>query len=235
LRLIPVVDGWLGYSVRRSSLDKHLEELRDHMTGRVLEVGNGRRRRRGRFRPPDTESWTFADIDQARDPHIVTNIEQLPWPDMSFDSVVCLETLEYVDDPLRALKEISRVLDGAGVLVLSVPFLHRCDGPHDYWRCTKPGLQEVLRRAGFRVEIVFAQGGGLVVLTNILKQAIHNMPEGRARQLLAIVARPLLNALCRVDEAACKKLPVLSTFSTGYLVAARPAWEDNSAMPPENP
>lgn len=43
----------------------------------------------------------------------------LPFPDRSFDLVVCMEVLEHLDDPERGLRELVRV--SAGWLLLSVP------------------------------------------------------------------------------------------------------------------
>src|SRR5690606_33175711 len=43
----------------------------------------------------------------------------LPFPDRSFDLVVCMEVLEHLDDPESGLAELCRV--SAGWLLLSVP------------------------------------------------------------------------------------------------------------------
>jgi SAM-dependent methyltransferase len=49
----------------------------------------------------------------------------LPFPDRSFDVVVCLETLEHVHDTDHLVLEIRRVLKPSGYAILSVP---RIDG-----------------------------------------------------------------------------------------------------------
>ena len=48
-------------------------------------------------------------------------LEDLPFPDGSFDLVVCFEAIEHVDDHDRALDELRRVLGPGGVLALSTP------------------------------------------------------------------------------------------------------------------
>ena len=45
----------------------------------------------------------------------------LPWKDRYFNSIVCLEVIEHLPDPLAALKEIHRVLKPGGHLVLTTP------------------------------------------------------------------------------------------------------------------
>ncbi len=47
--------------------------------------------------------------------------EKLPFQDNEFDKVLCLDTLEHVDDEVKTISEIRRVLRPNGLLVLSVP------------------------------------------------------------------------------------------------------------------
>ena len=48
-------------------------------------------------------------------------VEQLPFPDASFDVVVSFETIEHIDKPDAFLKEIKRVLRPGGIVVISCP------------------------------------------------------------------------------------------------------------------
>lgn len=50
----------------------------------------------------------------------------LPFPDQSFDLVVCKDILEHILEPLAVLKEAKRVLRENGTIVISVP-------NHFYW------------------------------------------------------------------------------------------------------
>ena len=50
----------------------------------------------------------------------VGRIEALPFPDKHFDVVLCLGAFEYLLKGSDALREISRVLDKDGVLILSM-------------------------------------------------------------------------------------------------------------------
>jgi len=217
------LDHWLWYSVRRRLLDADLEELRDHMNGRVLEIGNGRVGRRGRFRPPveEVEMWIYLDLEDNRRPHVQADVERLPLEDAVFDTVVCLEVLEYVTRPQAALSEIRRVLKRGGKLILATPFLHRADTPHDYWRFTEYGLRYLLQQTGFDVVWLRAQGSALGVAVNILKYAIYAQPAGWRRRWLGYTARPVLSLLWRLDGPTARRLTVLATFSTGYLAMGR--------------
>jgi len=47
--------------------------------------------------------------------------EELPFFDMSFNTVVLAETLEHVSDPIKTLQEAHRVLINGGKILISVP------------------------------------------------------------------------------------------------------------------
>ena len=51
------------------------------------------------------------------------SIEGLPFPDKSFDIVICCETLEHVLNPLRTLNELARV--SKGKIYMTIPWLKR--------------------------------------------------------------------------------------------------------------
>lgn len=214
------MDKWLLVSVRRRLLDADLERLRPQMRGNVLEIGGGRRGRRGDFLPPigDAQKWIFADINPKPTPHMRTNAEALSCKSGSFDVVLCLEVLEYVDNPARALAEMRRVLGPSGILILATPFLHRMDTPTDLWRFTENGLRRLLATADFQVEQFYAQGAALAVAVNILKFVISSQKSNTMHMLVGFFARPFLSLLLGADTRLAERIPVLKTFSTGYLL-----------------
>jgi 2-polyprenyl-6-hydroxyphenyl methylase/3-demethylubiquinone-9 3-methyltransferase len=50
----------------------------------------------------------------------VNTVERLPYPDASFDGVLCSSVVEYLDAPDAALDEMARVLRPGGFLVVSL-------------------------------------------------------------------------------------------------------------------
>ena len=50
------------------------------------------------------------------------DIRKLPYPDESFDVVVCSEVLEHIPNPIEVLTEIKRVLKRHGTFISTVPF-----------------------------------------------------------------------------------------------------------------
>jgi 2-polyprenyl-6-hydroxyphenyl methylase/3-demethylubiquinone-9 3-methyltransferase len=52
---------------------------------------------------------------------IISNLEALPFPESTFDGILCSSVIEYLDRPDICLREFFRVLKKDGQLLLSVP------------------------------------------------------------------------------------------------------------------
>lgn len=76
----------------------------------------------------------------------VLDLHRLDLPTGSVGSALCLDTLEHVEFPHRAVAEIHRVLRPGGLLLMtSVMDFHIHSHPHDYWRFTPEAFRSLLR------------------------------------------------------------------------------------------
>ena len=120
----------------------HLEKFLSRHTSqeRALDIGAGGSSY-NRFFP----NRISIDIDPARKPDVVADAHKLPFKDHEFSLVLCTEVLEHLRDPRAAIAEMRRVLRPGGTLILTTRFVYPLhDTPHDYWRFTKYGLEELL-------------------------------------------------------------------------------------------
>jgi ubiquinone/menaquinone biosynthesis C-methylase UbiE len=61
-------------------------------------------------------SWNNTGID------IVCDVAEMPLADETFDVVMCTEVLEHVPNPVKVIRELSRVLKQGGMLIVTAPF-----------------------------------------------------------------------------------------------------------------
>lgn len=87
--------------------------------------------------------WISVDLyDTSEEIDFNYDIHKLKFDDGTFDIVVCNAILEHVENPLKAIEELHRVLREGGEIWVEVPFNQPYHpAPNDYWRVTLPGLR----------------------------------------------------------------------------------------------
>jgi SAM-dependent methyltransferase len=158
----PKVNAWMG------------DTMRPYLGNRVLELGAGIGNMTAQMIPRDR--YTVSDInpDHLRylqsyaigKPYLdvrhldVTRAEDFEPLKGQYDTVLCVNMLEHVDDDAGALRSIRSVLEPGGRLVLLVPQDPRLFGTLDeavshYRRYTRDSLRQVVEREGFEIETLF--------------------------------------------------------------------------------
>jgi len=109
------------------------------------------------------QQWNYKNLD------VICNLKKLPFKDNSFNSILCIQVLEHVDEPQIVLNEFYRVLKQNGTLYLSVPqgwCVHQA--PFDYYRYTNYGLRYLLGKAMFKIDYINPTTGYFGYLANRL-------------------------------------------------------------------
>lgn len=120
-----------------------------YIEGLILDVGGGlspfqKYVKDGRF--------ITIDYNSHVNPTIIGAAACLPFKSNSFDSVLCTEVLEHVEEPGVCIKEMKRVLKDKGYMYITVPMiwcLHY--EPYDFYRFTKYGITYLLNRERFNI------------------------------------------------------------------------------------
>lgn len=117
----------------RHLLEKQLEENKDLVRGKILDIGSKNRRYDRLFKG----EVTAIDLNPHPEQNIFPgDIEKgLNFPDQSFDSVLCLEVFEYLENYHQAIAEIYRLMHPGGWALISIPFMYHEHG--DKMRFTK--------------------------------------------------------------------------------------------------
>jgi SAM-dependent methyltransferase len=109
---------------------------------------------------------------------VVTN-EFLPFPSESFDLVTCIEGFHYVEDPIRGVAELGRVLRPGGTAIVTVPFAWEYDRSTLERRWTGPGLAALF--GSWDDVRVVENGGRAVVWATVTGSILKKAGERLAR------------------------------------------------------
>jgi SAM-dependent methyltransferase len=122
--------------------------------------------------------------------HIQGRGEELPFLSRSFDTIVCLNTLDHTENPLFVLREIRRCLKAGGTLLISVDtftlpkilrrkLLAKADIMHPHHFGEREVL-EILHELGFVIKRYFYQDSDLVSIERKMKNIIWDKRLGSA-------------------------------------------------------
>lgn len=114
-------------------------------------------------------NWDNSKLD------IKSDITAIPVVNGSFDAIMCIEVFEHIPEPIKAVKEFSRIIKKGGTLIITAPFCsmthfapyHFYTGYNKYW------YEKILAENGF--EIVDLQYNGNYF--EYLAQEMRRLPE----------------------------------------------------------
>jgi SAM-dependent methyltransferase len=138
--------------------------------------------------PSDARCIGLDIVDRYGVADVVTD-EFLPFPDASFDLVMCISAFQYVGDPDHGVDEIRRVLRPGGAVIISVPLVWEYERTALEHRWTGPELEQLFD-AWERVEVV--ENGGRAVTWATLTGRLVQLAEQRAnrRRMVGWLLRP---------------------------------------------
>jgi SAM-dependent methyltransferase len=152
------------------------------------------------------QKWNYSQLD------VLGDLASLPFGDGVFDAALNIVTLEHVRAPGAVMGQLARVLKPGGRLLLVVPHeweVHQ--HPHDFFRYTRYGVEELARGAGLRVVSLTDGGGYFRLLARRLLGGAQFFPFPVGLLWLAAVAGPAL-LLPLLDGLDKRK-----DFTLGYL------------------
>ena len=174
---------------------------------------------------------SYVGLDAVPGPYVddIGTAEDLPYPDESFDLVLCTQVLEHVTEPHQAIAEIHRVLRPGGSALISTHgvFLYHPDPPDgdgDYWRWTHSGLRRQVDAAGSWSEIAIQANGNVVAcVAYIAAQYVDEFGRRLPFDALRRLMLRMLNGFAeRLDSRfpPHARVPAPGSLSANYLVTA---------------
>jgi glycosyltransferase involved in cell wall biosynthesis len=211
------------------------DAIRPFCGSRVLEIGSGTGNLTRRLTP--RKRYVASDINPlylqtlrrlgADRPYLdarytdVTELDTFPREPGAFDTVVCLNVIEHVDDDRRALENLRAVLEPGGRAIVLVPHGPAIFGTLDEVlghrrRYTKASLRAVAEAAGFEVKDVlqFNRAGTPAWWLNgkLLKRRTFGLVQIKAlnaltplfRRVDAVLPFPPLSLIAVLEPAAVR-------------------------------
>lgn len=172
----------------RRELVKHIRLCASAMTGKILDVGCGKKPYKKLFL--NASVYIGIDIENPGHDHSQEEIDvfydgkTFPFVDQSFDSVLTNQVFEHVFNPDEFISEIQRVLKNGGHLLLTVPFVwDEHEQPFDYGRYSCFGVKHILEKHGFEILKQYKSGTGIQAVVQLINLYIYKKFYSRRRVL----------------------------------------------------
>lgn len=143
-------------------------KLRHYCAGDVLDVGGWDFYLTAKKRGLEYRTWTTLEYSQKKafdtregcHVFLVGDGCRLPLKTGRFDTVLNIQVLEHVLEPVRMVEEVARVLKPGGHAVLLIPQTGSLHGvPRIYYNFTRYWIQEVMECSGLRILELQPLGG----------------------------------------------------------------------------
>lgn len=155
-------------SYTRQQLEDWIYKIKMPAMVKVLDVGGSQNPVKDRLHAKGEGSeYIILDLEKPHEckqkPDIKFDLNCL-WPSLFqkkdykdyFDTAFCIEVMEYIWNPIQALKNICNFLKQGGTLYISFHFIYPLHNPteQDYLRYTVSGVEKLMEEAGFHIQTI---------------------------------------------------------------------------------
>ena len=145
--------------------------------------------------------------------------QKLPFREDEFDTIILSDVLEHIPQPESLWREMWRILNPGGCVLLNVPFyywLH--ETPHDFCRYTEYALKRFAESSRFKVLVLNAIGGVPEILADVLAKQAQAVPV--IGQSLALTVQYTTRIFLRTGFGRTFSEKTGKTFPLGYFMVA---------------
>jgi SAM-dependent methyltransferase len=153
-----------------------------YLRGKLIDIGCGEKKYQDLLK---SFVLDHIGLDHHQTLHDKSNIDifgtayDIPGRDDSFDSALCTEVLEHLEEPSKAIRECWRVLKPGGKAVYTCPFIwHLHEEPRDFFRYSEHGLRYLFEYNGFKVINIQPLNGFLVTFIQLSVYFLYRLNRG---------------------------------------------------------
>ncbi|MBV5330022.1 MAG: class I SAM-dependent methyltransferase, partial [Chlorobium sp.] len=212
---------WLIFSIINPAVKQRLMK---YAKGKLVDIGCGEKPFKNEVKPY-VEMHT--GVDHQGSFHDKSNMDvfgtayNIPLVSKSYDTVLCTDVLEHLEEPSLAISEAWRILKSGGYAIYTVPlFWHLHEEPRDYYRYTKYGLRYLFEKNGFDIVDISALSGFTVTFAQELVYFLYNYRKGGMINPLWWIIPPI-GHLIQVVAYFMNKLEKTEMFTCEYIIVAR--------------
>lgn len=189
-------------SFRRYFLDQKLSQRVPTFSGKILDLGGQKEKRRGRFVVPEDlkDSWIVLNNNKDVNPDILGSLPDINVEDKSVDVILMTEVAEYIYNYDKLLDEMVRVLKDEGNIFFSVPFLNPLhgDSESDYYRFTEVFWQKVLGEK-FNIITIERMGSLASVCSDFILTYYQRHPSFLGKAISKLI-RIFFSLILKIDK-----------------------------------
>lgn len=148
-----------------------------------------------------TKTWDNSKLD------IVSDIVNIPVKNSSFGAIMCVEVLEHLPRPEKAIDEFARILEKDGILILTAPFCSLTHFAPFFYQTgfSKYWYEKVLKEKGFLIMEIKANGNYFEYLAQEVKRLTsvakkYSRLNIFMRFLIDVVKYPIIFALTYLSK-----------------------------------
>jgi ubiquinone/menaquinone biosynthesis C-methylase UbiE len=156
---------WLHFRTLEPFIISQLNQSKAPM----LDLGCGNRPYKPHYPPGEVVGADVVQSSHGCVEVILESNKSLPFEDNRFETILCTQVLEHVENPYLVLSETHRILRPGGRMILTCPFIWELhERPHDYLRFSEYWLTKNLVDTGFHIEMLDRQGGDLATIGQMI-------------------------------------------------------------------
>lgn len=193
-----------------------------YLEGRLVDIGCGTKQYQYLVEPYVIE---HIGIDHKQTLHDMSNIDifgtayDMPVKNNSFDSALCTEVLEHLEEPAEFIQECWRILKPNSNAIFTSPFIwHLHEEPRDFFRYSPHGLKYLFESNGFEVIEISPLNGFCTTFGQLFVYYIHTFNVGPLKivPLIPIAGYFIQYFALLMDKIAPRKM-----WSSHYITVVR--------------
>lgn len=193
-------------------------KMSKYLHGKILDFGAGTAKYQSLIKP-HASSYTTFDLIPGPKIDVVGNALMSPFDDEIFDTVVCTQVFEHVEEPWIMAKEIGRLVRKGGTVIITAPFMQPFHpDPSDFFRYTKVGLESLFIREGFDIIESGTYGKAFSVIADMVNFSRFGRYEKGGR---TVWGNRISNLIEKVAGTADRFVESKTIYSNVYVVAKK--------------